>query len=124
MGPTAHQPRGQMAKLRQFDLEFALEAAGSLREDVQNETRAIHDPTSQESFQIALLRRRQGVIENHQFRPALAHSLSDLVGFSAANEQPRIGSVPPPRDQRYALGARRHRQLSKLGEPLLVFKPI
>src|SRR3546814_1169401 len=45
VGPAAHQARGHVAQLGQFDLQLALGAARALREDVEDQAGAIdHAP--------------------------------------------------------------------------------
>ena len=53
-----------MLKLSEFHLQLAFVTMGALREDIENETDAVDDPAVQAFFEIALLRRRQLVIEN------------------------------------------------------------
>ena len=39
VGPAAHQAAGDVLQLRELDFELALEAAGALREDVEDQRR-------------------------------------------------------------------------------------
>ena len=68
VGPAAHQPGGQMFKLRQFNLQLALGTGGTQGKDVENQAVTIHHPAFQGAFQVTLLHRRQRVVENHQLR--------------------------------------------------------
>ena len=66
VGPAAHQARGDVLELRQLHFELAFMTARALREDVEDETGAIQHPALDELFEVALLRRRQRMIEQHQ----------------------------------------------------------
>src|SRR3546814_6809858 len=48
VGPAAHQARGHVAQLGQFDLQLALGAARALREDVEDQAGAIDHARSEE----------------------------------------------------------------------------
>src|SRR5690606_24148085 len=62
VGPAADQTGRDVAQLRQFDLQFALGAARALREDVQDQARAVDDPAFQRPLQVALLDRAERVV--------------------------------------------------------------
>jgi hypothetical protein len=79
-----------MAQLRQFHLELAFEAARPLGEDIQNQASAIHHAALQEGFQVALLARRQGMVEQGQFRSVFLNRRPNFLGLAAADEQARI----------------------------------
>ena len=57
-----------MLQLRQFHLELALEAAGALREDVENQTVAVEHAPLDQLLEIALLAGRQGVVDQNDIR--------------------------------------------------------
>ena len=63
VSPAAHQPRRQVLELRQLHLQLALEGLRTLREDIQYQSGTIEHPALQFAFEIALLRRRQRVVE-------------------------------------------------------------
>ena len=46
-----------MVELRQFNLQLALGALGTKREDVEDKARTIDDTALQRTFKVALLRR-------------------------------------------------------------------
>ena len=60
------ESRQQMLKLRQLDLQLAFARAGALGEDVENQRRAVEDLAVENFFQVAALRRRKVVVENHR----------------------------------------------------------
>ena len=100
VGPATHQARRQVLQLRQLDLNLALVALGALRENIQDQRRAIHHPRLQMCFEIALLRRCEDVIEHHHFRPAGGDGGGDLLHLAAAGIQGRIRLLAAPRHQR------------------------
>ena len=59
VGPAAHQARGHVLELRQFDLQLAFGAARALREDVQDQAGAIDHATFQRALEVALLHRAE-----------------------------------------------------------------
>ncbi len=58
MGPAAHQARGHVLELREFDLQFALVRARALGEDVEDQSGAIDHAALRELFEVAFLHRR------------------------------------------------------------------
>ena len=68
-----------MLELRQLDLELALEAARALREDIEDQPAAIEHAHAAQLLEVALLARRQRMIDQDQLgvlraRAALAIS--------------------------------------------------
>src|SRR5258705_13259094 len=59
-----------MLELRELHLELAFVTMGALRKDIENEADAIDNPAVQAFFEIALLRRRQLMIENRKLGTA------------------------------------------------------
>ena len=74
-----------MLQLRQLDFEFALEAARAAREDIQDETTAVEHAHAAQAFEIALLARRQRVIEQNQFGILGARGIGNLLRLAAAH---------------------------------------
>ena len=66
MGPAAFQTRAQMPQLGEFDLQLAFVRTGPLGEYVQDQSIPVKHPAAQPPFEIALLARRQRMIEQHQ----------------------------------------------------------
>jgi hypothetical protein len=83
--PASHQPRREVLQLRELHLELTFEAARALREDVENEAGAIEHPTLQQCFEIALLARRQRVIEDDQVGALGLHLCTHLLRLTAAD---------------------------------------
>ena len=55
-------------------------------------------PTPEVLLEVALLRRRQRLVEQHALRAVRQHQFLDLVGLAAADEQRRIGRLALGRD--------------------------
>jgi hypothetical protein len=79
-----------MAQLGQFHLQLALVAAGAQGEDIQDQGGAVQHPALQPAFQVALLHRRQLVVEDHQGSVRGPGRVADLVGLAGAREQGRV----------------------------------
>ena len=72
-------------QLREFDLQPAFATARALREDIKNELRAIEHFTRKKIFQIASLRGRQFVIENHRCDLLILKRFLDQLRFAFAD---------------------------------------
>jgi hypothetical protein len=90
MRPATDQSRRQVAKLRQLDLQLALEAARSLGKNIENEARAVENAALEFAFQVALLTRRERCSENHEFGAVSFHARAQLFYLSLADEEPRL----------------------------------
>jgi hypothetical protein len=91
VSPAANQPGRQMLQLRQFDLQLALGARGPQGKNIENQTGAVDDAAFQQAFQIALLGRRQIMVENYQISLTRRHHGTDLVDLAFASIGFRIG---------------------------------
>ena len=87
-----------MLELREFHFQLAFMAARALRKDVEDQARAIQHPPLDEFFEIAFLRWRQRMIEQHQLGAVLMRDRADLVGLAAAHEVARIGTIAASTD--------------------------
>jgi hypothetical protein len=87
VSPAPHQAAGQMLQLREFHLELALEAAGALREDVEDETVAIQHPSPGMLFEIALLAGRERMIDEDQVRIGGDRGVAQLIGLAGADKE-------------------------------------
>lgn len=103
MGPAAHETAGEVPQLRELDLELALVAAGALGEDVEDQGAAVEHPHPDELLEVALLARRERVVDEHHLGAGVRDDDADLFGLAAADEEPRIGTVAPTGD-----GGRHH----------------
>ena len=80
----AGQPRQLVLELRQLHLQHALAGAGVAREDVEDELGAVDHRARQPRLNVARLRRRQVVVEQHQ------------AGAVEATVATISSSLPPP----------------------------
>jgi hypothetical protein len=87
-----------MIKLSKLNLELAFVSTGALSENIQDEPRAIKHTTLQHAFQIALLRRTQRVIEEHDFSLKLNDQGGNFRDLATAGIKPGIGSLTRTRD--------------------------
>jgi hypothetical protein len=92
VSPGANQARGQVLELCKFDLQLAFMTAGTLRENVEDETGAVDHAPVQRRFQIALLRGREGVIKNDEFHVIGFAREAQLFDFAAADKHLGIGA--------------------------------
>src|SRR4029453_11632424 len=96
-----------MFELGELDLDLSLGALGALREDVEDQADAVDDAAIERTLEVALLRARQGMIENHQVGAGLGAAYRDLRNLAAAGEQRRVGPGPASGDDVGDLRARR-----------------
>jgi hypothetical protein len=83
----------QIGQLRYFDLELAFQRAGALREDVEDELRAVNYTHPKFLLEVACLCRTQGVIKDRKGRAMLTRHLANISGFAAPNECARINRL-------------------------------
>ena len=79
-----------MGELRELDLELAFRAMRPLRKNIQNQAHPIDNAAVERPLQIALLRPRQGMIEDHDVGTAHDAPGGDFGDFAAAGEKRRI----------------------------------
>ena len=76
-----------MLELRQFDLELAFARPGALREDVENQRRAVEDLAVKDFFEIAALRGRKVVVENHGVHVLAPAKFGEFLRLALADER-------------------------------------
>jgi hypothetical protein len=81
-------------ELGQFDLEFAFVGAGPLGEDVEDERGPVEHLGAEGLFEVALLGRRQFVVEDHEVGAFFLAGRGDVLNLSAADE---VGGRPDGR---------------------------
>ena len=84
MGPHPGQPGHAVLKLRQLDLQSPFVRLGALREDIENQRRAVDDLDVEHFFEIALLRRGELVVEDHQIVSERFSLVFDLLQLALA----------------------------------------
>ena len=101
------EPRQPVAQQREFDLRLAFERARVLGEDVEDHVGAIDGRAPEDLLEVALLRRRQFVVEHDRVGVDGLGQLVQLVGLALADVGRGIGRVAAL--QRRALLRRRRR---------------
>jgi len=114
--PASHEAGGEVLKAREFDLQLALVAAGAGTEDLEDQAGAVEDLHAEVSLEVALLRRGQGLIEDHAMRLVERDDVFDLIGLSRTDKKGGVGGAPLGRDLCNGLIASRLGQQSKLVE--------
>jgi len=78
------QARKSIANLRQFDLRLTFKAVSVLTEDVQDDRGSINRRTAEKFFEVALLRRRQFVVEHHRVGIDCFTKFAQFLNLAAA----------------------------------------
>ena len=79
-------------KLRQFDLHLAFARAGALRENIENQRRAVENFAVENFFQVAALRGRKFVVENHRVHFVAPAKFRKFLRLAFADERRRRSS--------------------------------
>jgi hypothetical protein len=119
MSFTADEARRHVAELRELDLKLAFAAARALREDIENEARAIDDAALERVLEVALLHARQRMVEDHEIGCRLAALRGDVLDLALAGERRSVRAAAPPGDAADDFRTRRCSELGELGEPRL-----
>ena len=93
VSPAAHQARRQALELGELDLHFSFVAARTLRENVEDQARAIDHTAVQALLEITLLYGRQIVVENGERRLSSGNRVGDLLDFALTREERRIRTI-------------------------------
>ena len=94
-----------MLQLGQLDLQLAFVALGAQREDIQDQRDPVDHAQVEQPFQVALLGRRQGLVEQHDVgQQGLGHAHA-LVRLARADEELGVGAVAPRRQRADDFGA-------------------
>ena len=118
VGPAAHQPGRLVLELRELHLHLAFVRARTLREDVEDQAGPIDDAAADGALEIALLRGRELVVEDHDRGAGRCAHPRELLDLARTGEERQIGTAPPSlhdreharagaRDERLELGAAR-----------------
>jgi hypothetical protein len=116
MRPSAHEPRRHVLQLRELDLQLAFMGARALREDVEDQSRAIDDAALGELFEIAFLHGAQRAVDQDQIRIERLALLGELRGFAGADEVARIRPVDARSQRADDARAGRARELAEFFE--------
>jgi hypothetical protein len=85
------QPRKHVFELRQFHLQLTFTSAGVARKNIENQLRAIDDARVDHAFNVALLRRREIVIEQNHIRGNRGCRARNFFQLALADQRGRIG---------------------------------
>ena len=106
VGPAAHQPRCGVAQLRELHLQLAFVRPRTRAEDVQDQFGPCHHAAFQVGLDVALLRRRQVVIEHDEIGRMRRQERTQFLQFAGADEQARIGTLAARSQQSRVAGCR------------------
>ena len=111
-----------MLQLREFHFELAFEAARALRKDVEDEAVAIEHAPADMLFEIALLARRECVIDENDVGFGRGRRGAHFVRLAAAHEEARIRTLAPAGHRRNRLRTRGARELLELAQILRIHR--
>ena len=114
--PEAAHAREVVLELRQLDLELALGADGVLGEDVEDQLRAVDYPRLQRILELALLHRRELVVDDQRLGARALERLLQLLELALADVGARIGPLAVLDELGHRLDARGARELAQLRE--------
>jgi hypothetical protein len=89
VGPAPHEAATLVFQMREFDLQRAFLGAGAVAEDFQDQPGAVHDLGLEFLLQIALLNRRQGMIDDHQLDLLDRDPVRQFRHFASAEQRRR-----------------------------------
>jgi hypothetical protein len=91
MGPAAHQPALLVDQMRQLDLQAAFPRLRALSENLEDESGPVDDLDLPSALEIALLDRRQRVIDNDELRVLGLDDAAQLLNFPFAEQGAGLG---------------------------------
>jgi len=101
-------------QLCQFNLELTLVSPGPQGENIQNQSRPVDHPTASYFFKIALLNRRNRLINNNQVCAVRRDGFCDLLRFPTPNISSRFWGPSRGANTGHDAAAGRLRQTSQL----------
>ncbi len=117
--PHASHPREVVFELREFDLELPLGRDGVLREDVEDQLRAVDHSRRERILERPLLRRLELLVDDQHLGARLPVGGLQLLELPLADVGPRVGPCPMLDDVPHRCDTGRARKLAEL--PELVF---
>jgi hypothetical protein len=114
--PEPAQARQDVLVLGELDLELGLLGAGAAGEDVEDERRAVHDLAADLALEVALLRRRELLVEHDGVGAlGLAHE-PKVLDLAPADQERRRGPDALDDLLRHDGAARRVHELGQFGQ--------
>ena len=114
VGPAAHEAGRQVPKLRELHLEPAFERRRALGEYVEDEADPVDHSALEQRLEVALLGRREAVVEDGELDRARLDPTAKLLGLSGTDEIARIGAAGRGGDELDRLRSRRADELDEL----------
>ena len=109
-----------MLEPRELHLQLALARLRALRKDLEDELRAIEDARIDGALDVALLRGRELVVEDHERGIELAQRVHDLAQLAGAGKKLRVRAAAAAADQALARDARATDEAHDFRHALLV----
>ena len=101
----ADEPREQVLELRELDLPLSFLGSRAPGEDVENELRPVEHLPLDERLDIAELRRRELVVEDHHVDVCFVAGERDQIELALSDEGRRVGPRPLLRHTQGDIGA-------------------
>src|SRR5690606_4517111 len=97
VGPAAHEARREVLQPRELDLQLAFGRARALREDLEDELRAVEDPAAaaERLLDVARLGGGELVVEHDEGRVQVLGRRADLGELAGAGVEARVGTASP-----------------------------
>ena len=108
--PHPHQARGLVLHARQLHLQLALGAAGTLREDLDDQLGPVGNLHLPEALKVALLDGADGVVEEDQADALGTQLVGDALGRTRAQVERGIRAIAPQHLAQHRLQPGRTRQ--------------
>ena len=99
-----------MLEPSEFHLELAFVTARALSKDIKDQRIAIEHAQSRQLLKVALLTRRERVIDQNDFGAGIDRNLTNFIGLATTDKIFGIRTIALTRDGRC------HRNASRLGE--------
>ncbi len=116
MAPETRQAREQVLELGKFDLQLAFTRARALREDIQDQRRAVQQLAIEQFFQVAALRGGQFLVEDHGVHIQLPAELGEFIGLALADVGGGVGGLELLHAVADDVAASRGGEFSEFGE--------
>ena len=93
VGPAAHQPPLLVVQMREFDLQRAFLGPGASTENFEDQPGAVEDLGVQRLFEVALLHRRQRMVDDRRAPHGFLDDFGDLLDLAATQQRRRARIV-------------------------------
>ncbi len=114
VGPAAHEARGHVLQLREFDLQLAFERARALRKDVEDQAAAVEHAALQFLLEIAFLAGAQRAVDDDEIGGERFDARAQFLDLAGADQEAGIGGLAGGRQHFEHLRAGRTRERAEL----------